>query len=512
MNRAENLARLEREFDVLVIGGGATGLGVAVDAATRGYRTALLEAYDFAQGTSSRSTKLVHGGVRYLQQGNIGLVREALRERGLMLRSAPHLVSALSFLVPAYKWWELPFYGAGLTFYDILAGSLGLARTRFVGPRAATRLVPTVRRAGLKGGVVYSDAQFDDARYALALARAASERGAVLINYAPVRAILRRNGRTAGAVFLDQDSGQEHEVQAKAVINATGVFSDEIRKLDDPAAEPLIAASQGIHVVLDRSFLLGDAAVMVPHTDDGRVVFIIPWQGRALAGTTDTPVAGPSIEPMPTRDEVAFVIEHVGRYLERQPKENEVLSVFAGLRPLVKGRGISTAALSRDHTLLVSRSGLVTITGGKWTTYRRMAEDAVDTAARVAGLPRRPGRTRYLRLPGGEASDPRWRELGASAAEAESYDARFPGHLHPRLPYSLGMVAYAVEHEMPYRLEDVLSRRLRALILDARAAAEAAPRVAEIMASLQGRDDVWIRKEVDGFLRLAQRYLVDDIR
>ncbi len=516
MKRSDSLARLGEEYDLLVIGGGATGLGIAVDSAARGYHTLLVEAQDFAQATSSRSTKLVHGGVRYLAQGNIALVREALHERGILLRIAPHLAHELRFLVPAYRWPEMGFYATGLKMYDLLAGSLGLTPTQIAGPDRATAMVPTLQRRRLKGGIVYSDAQFNDARLAISLARTAEERGAVLLNYAPARSLLKTNGRLAGAVVLDAQSGQDYEVRARCVVNATGVLADGIRRMDDPQAAPMIAASQGIHLVLDRSFLPGDTAIMVPHTDDGRVLFVIPWQGRALVGTTDTPVAGPSVEPVPLESEIDFVLRHAGRYLARQPERGDVLSAFAGLRPLVKGGTANTAALSRDHTLQVSPSGLVTITGGKWTTYRRMAEDAVNAAALVAGLPPRPCITSRLPLHGSGAgplphtarrSEKIWIELGATPAEIAAYTRRYFGELHAHLPYTMAHAAFAIEQEMAVKLEDVLSRRLRALLLDARAAAEAAPRVAELMARLQGRDATWAEAQIADFRRLAKHYL-----
>ena len=515
MRREDGLARLDRHYDVLVIGGGATGLGVAVDSAARGYATLLVEARDFAQGTSSRSTKLVHGGVRYLQQGNLGLVREALRERGRLLRNAPHLAHELRFLIPAYRWWHKPFYGTGLALYDLLAGRLGLQRAQLVDAATARRLVPTLARDGLRGGIIYSDAQFNDARLALSLARTARDLGATLLNYAPATALTKEAGRIVGATVADTTTGREYAVRARAVVNATGVFTDTLLKMDDPAAPGVLAVSQGIHLVLARDFLPGDTAIMVPQTDDGRVVFIIPWQGRTLVGTTDTPRPAPSVEPTALGGEIAFVLRHAGQYLARQPTRADVLAVYAGLRPLVRGKdsgdnqgdsGEATAKLGRDHTLLESPSGLLTITGGKWTTYRRMAEETVDRAAALAGLPARPCRTRDLRLHGATGRDPAWLEFGATAAEAAAYEARHPGMLDPRLPYSLAMAAYAIDREMPVRLEDVLSRRLRAVILDARAAVAAAPRVAALMATLQGRDEDWARAEVEAFRQLAEAH------
>lgn len=506
--RADNRRQLDDEFDVLVIGGGATGLGVAVDAAARGYRTALLEARDFASGTSSRSTKLVHGGVRYLQQRDVKLVREALHERGLLLRNAPNLVHELRFLVPAYGRWQKAYYGAGLKLYDLLAGRLGLTGAKLVDAQEAVELVPTIERGGLRGGVLYSDGQFNDTRLALALARTAGNLGAALLNYAPVHALLHdgEEGRVSGAVAVDLETGAEFHVRARAVVNATGVFSDNLRKLDDPEAEPMIAVSQGTHLVLDRSFLPGETAIMVPKTDDGRVIFIIPWQGRTLIGTTDTPLGAPAAEPIASAAEIDFVLHHAQRYLDRKPTRADIRAVFAGLRPLVRGDAASTAQLSRDHVILVSGAGLVTVTGGKWTTYRRMAEDAVNRASAIAELPVHPPRTAQLPISGSDSTDPDWRELGASQAEARDFDARFPGRLSPRLPYTLGMAAFVIEREMPVKLDDVLARRLRALFLDVGAAIESAPAVARLMAQLQGRDDGWSAAQVADFTALAQHY------
>lgn len=512
MDRERNLANLNGSFDLLIIGGGATGLGVAVDSAARGYRTALVEAADFAQGTSSRSTKLVHGGVRYLQQGNVSLVREALRERGLLLQNAPHLVRELPFLVPAYHWWERPFYGLGLKIYDLLAGKQRLAPSRLVDARTAVQIVANVNPRGLLGGVVYDDAQFDDARLAIALARTADEQGAVLVNHAPARALIKESGRLVGAQVYDRVSGRAYTLRARAVVNATGVFSDTVRRLDDTTVKPVVSASQGIHLMLNRRFLPGDTALLVPHTEDGRVVFVIPWRGRTLVGTTDTPVPEPAAEPRPQAGEIEFLLEQAAPYLLVKPTMADVCSVFAGLRPLVGGSGASTAGFSRDHALLTSSSGLVTITGGKWTTYRMMAEQAVNAAAEVGRLKAKPCQTRELRLSGAESPEGPWCEFGASREESDLYESRYPWRLHPDLPYSMAMVAYSVEHEMALRLQDVLSRRLRALILDARAALAVAPRVAELMAELRGRDAAWVQAELADFRALAEGYLPPDSR
>lgn len=508
MRREEQIARLDQTFDVLVIGGGATGLGVALDSASRGYATLLVEARDFAQGTSSRSTKLVHGGVRYLERGDIKLVYEALHERGRLIRNAPHLVHELRFLVPTYHWWQLPYYAIGLKMYDILAGRLGLSRSTVVTASGAAGLIPTIGQDGLKGGVVYSDAQFNDTRLAMILARTAAQYGATLVNDAPVRELLKNGGRVVGAIVEDTLSGERHEVRARAVVNATGVFADEIRRMDEPAASPMMAPSQGVHLVLDRSFLPSDTGILIPRTDDGRVIFIIPWQGHTLAGTTDTELPNPELEPKAHEDEVDFILAHIGRYLTRKPSRADVRAVFAGLRPLVRpaADGESTAALSRDHTLIESASGLVTITGGKWTTYRRMAQDTVDHVAGVAALPKRECVTAEMPLVGATSRIPRWMEFGASPSEAADYESKYPGDLHPRLPYSMAMAAYVIDNEMPVQLDDVLARRLRALFLDADAAIDAAPKVAALMAKLQDHDDAWVERQVAAFKALAREH------
>src|SRR5579864_2073398 len=530
MNRERSLARLageraaRRPWDVLVIGGGATGLGAAVEAAARGYRTVLLEGYDFAKGTSSRSTKLAHGGVRYLRQGDLSLVIEALHERGLLLRNAPHLVRHLRFVVPSYEWWEGPFYGAGLKVYDLLAGRSGLGPSHQLSRDETLALLPTVEPAGLRGGVVYHDAQFDDARLAVVLARTVDGLGGAAVNGVRVVGLLKtagRRGLVAGVAARDEESGDTMEIAARVVINATGVFADEVRRLDEPQAPALLAPSQGVHLVLDRRFLPGDSAVLVPHTDDGRVLFAVPWLGRVIVGTTDTPVAEAVLEPRPLPQEIEFLLTHAGRYLTGHPRAQDVLSCFAGLRPLIRGGGLDggdgpsgggsgTAALRRDHTVEVSASGLVTVTGGKWTTYRRMGEDAIDAAAAVAGLPDRPSVTATLRLHGatdagstaGDAGDP---ELARLIAERPDLDER----LHPGLPYRAAEMVRAARHEMARGVEDALARRTRALLLDARASAEAAPRAAALLAAELGRDDGWQRRQVAAYRELARGYWLE---
>jgi glycerol-3-phosphate dehydrogenase len=501
-------------WDLLVIGGGATGLGVALEGVSRGYRTLLLERGDFGSGTSSRSTKLIHGGVRYLQQGNLSLVLEALHERGILIRNAPHLVHNLSFVVPLYDWWEGPFYGIGLKLYDTLAGKLGLGPSRLLSREETLRLIPTVEAKGLRGGVIYHDGQFDDARLAIALARSCVDLGAVPLNHLRVTGLMESGGIVRGVTAVESESGRAYEIRARVVVNATGPFSDEIRRLDEPEAKAIIAPSQGVHLVLPREFLPGDSAIMVPHTADGRILFAVPWHGRVIVGTTDTPVERILTEPLPQREEVAFLLEHAARYLSRDPTEADILSVFAGLRPLVRSNGVAdTASLSRDHTLLISASGLVTIAGGKWTTYRKMGEDTVTAAARVAGLEERPSRSAALPIHGflpepARAGD--WQVYGADATGLEELCRQQPplrGLLHPRLPYRLAEVVWGVRHEWARTVEDVLSRRTRALILDARAAMEAAPAVAALMAAELGRDEAWQSAQVAEFTALARGYL-----
>ena len=517
MNRGDMIRRLRRaqEWDFIVIGGGATGLGVAVEAASRGYRTLLVEQSDFAKGTSSRSTKLIHGGVRYLQQGNVSLVLEALRERGLLRQNAPHLVHDIPFVVPNYDWWEAPFYGIGLRLYDVLAGRHGFGPSRHLSREETLGLLPTIETEGLRGGTLYYDGQFDDARLAICLAQTAADLGATLVNYAPVTAILRQEDLARGVRVTDLESEEAVDVWGKVVVNATGIFSDEVRRLDDSAATPMMRPSQGVHIVLDRRFLPGQSAIMVPHTDDGRILFAIPWHDRVVVGTTDTPVDGPQLEPRPQAEELEFLLSHAARYLTEDPRPEDVLSAFAGIRPLVGDpEDQNSAALSRDHTLHISESCLVTITGGKWTTYRKMAEDTVDQAAILGRLPERGSVTHELNLHGFHPDAERYGSLapyGADAVEIrdlaeESPDLARP--LHPNLPYICAEVVWAARHEMARTVEDVLARRTRALLLDARASMEVAPRVAELVGEELGRDQAWIRDEVDSYRSLARGYLL----
>jgi glycerol-3-phosphate dehydrogenase len=519
MDRGTSVKRLlarNEPWDMAVIGGGATGVGVAVDAASRGYSVCLVEQSDFGKGTSSRSTKLVHGGVRYLQQGNVSLVMEALKERGILRQNAPHLVHDLAFVVPNYVWWEAPFYGIGMKVYDLLAFRYGFGKSRHLDKEEVLAHIPNLEREGLRGGVMYYDGQFDDARLLIDLVQTAERQGAVLLNYAPVSNLTHdTDGFVDGIVFTDLESGRQHTASARCVINATGAFSDAIRKIDDPESRPMIAPSQGVHVMLDGSFLSGDAAIMVPRTSDGRVMFAIPWHGHTLLGTTDTPIESVGLEPVALEEEIEFILETASRYLARHPRREDVLSVFAGIRPLVKSSEVtSTAALSREHTIEVSRSGLLTIAGGKWTTYRKMAEDCVDHAATLAKLDERPCVTRTLNIHGYHEHAQDFAELGFYGSDAvgiRELAAAAPElgrQLDPALPIQAAQVVWAVRHEMARTVDDVLSRRTRALFLNARAALAMAPTVARLMAAELGRDERWQNGQVAQFTRMAQGFLI----
>ncbi len=513
--RADLIKRLQtaHTYDVAVIGGGATGLGVALDAAARGFSVVLVESHDFAKGTSSRATKLVHGGVRYLAQGNIALVREALHERTRLLANAPHLAQPLPFVMPSYKLWEAPFYGVGLKMYDALAGKAGLGPTEFLTRGETLQCLPTASQPGLKGGVKYWDGQFDDARLALALARSAARAGALLINYCPATGLIHQEGKLAGLQVVDQESGQTLTLNARCVVNAAGVWVDQLRLLDGQAigrdVRPMVAPSQGVHIVVDRSFLPGDHALLIPKTADGRVLFAVPWLGKTILGTTDTPRKDLAREPLAFREEVDFILGESARYLSKAPRLADIKSMWVGLRPLVKppeDDGDSTQALSREHTVLISKSGLVTVTGGKWTTYRAMAEDVLDNCFQAALLPQRPGGvTADLRLVGAQPSAhkisdaPGLHLYGSDMAAVVALpggDRMLGGGL------SEAMVRFAARHEYARTVEDVLARRSRLLFLDAALARSLAESVAGLLQEENGVDP-----QLAGFLVLADQYL-----
>ena len=518
--------KVPRAYDIAIVGGGATGLGVALDAAARGFSVVLVESHDFAKGTSSRATKLVHGGVRYLAQGNFSLVREALHERTTLLNNAPHLAQPLPFIMPSYKWWEMPFYGVGLKMYDALAGKAGLGKTEFLNREQTLKLLPTAQADGLKGGVKYWDGQFNDARLALALARTAAARGALLVNYCKATDLLFDGGKVAGLITQDTETGQQIQIRSRCVINAAGVWVDELRQKDGEAnpndgrrpTKPMVAPSQGVHIVVDREFLQADVGLMVPKTADGRVLFAVPWLGKVILGTTDTPRDDLAREPDPFKEEVDFILSESARYLSRAPLRKDVKSIWVGLRPLVKPQdddGDNTKGLSREHTVLVSRSGLVTVTGGKWTTYRAMAEDVLEKCFERSLLSRvEAGATRHLLLVGAEAPS---RPAGATAGWTSickapglhSYGSEAPAvQSMPGADVQLAdglseaTVRFAARHEYARRVEDVLARRSRMLFLDAALAAAVAQKVGSILQEETGIDPL-----VNDFRRLCKKYL-----
>ena len=456
--------------------------------------------------------------MRYLQQGNISLVLEALKERGRLQRNAPHLVTNLAFVVPSYDWWEAPSYGIGMKVYDMLAGRQNFGRSKQLSIAQTLERLPTIEPAGLRGGVIYHDGLFDDARLAISMAQTAFDHGAVALSYCKVNALTKApDGAVNGVEAVDLESGRGWTLPARVVINATGIFTDTIRRMDDPNAVSTLRPSQGAHIVLDKSFLPGDSAVMVPKTDDGRVLFAVPWLDRVIVGTTDTEVAGPALEPRPLREEVAFLLEHAGRYLIKDPTAADVLSAFAGIRPLVSNPGApagATSEISREHVLHISNNGLVTISGGKWTTYRQMAEDAIDQAATLANLEERPCVTKTLPIRGWCETPEELGELrqyGCDAAALEQLMADRPElreRLDDRLPLRAAQVVWAAREEMARSVEDVLARRTRSLLLNARASMDAAPRVAELLAVELGRDAAWARAQVEDYASVAEGYLV----
>ena len=507
----------EKVWDIIVVGGGATGFGTALDAASRGYQTLLLEQADFAKGTSSRSTKLVHGGVRYLAQGNIGLVREALYERGLLIKNAPHLVKNLSFVIPNYRWWEGIFYTIGLGIYDLLAGKLSFGRTKHISKKQMLADLPGVNPKGLHGGVVYHDGQFDDSRLAINLAQTCLEQGATVLNYFRVTGLIKNvQQNITGVKAIDNETGTIYQIKAKTVVNATGVFVDELLQMDKPEDKPLVRPSQGVHIVIERSFMPSDEALMIPKTSDGRVLFVVPWHDKLVVGTTDTPINSHSLEPAALDVEIDFILNTAAKYLTKAPARKDVLSVFAGLRPLAAPQNDSskTKEISRSHKLMVSSSGMITMIGGKWTTYRKMGEDAVDKAAEVGGLKSGVSKTRVLAIHGSlqgiDWKDPFY--FYGSDKEAvlalANENTDWGEKLHPKYDYLQAEVIWAVRREMARTIEDVLARRMRILFLDARAAIEAAPVAAKLMAEELGKDTVWQQEQIAAFTKLAQAYLL----
>lgn len=506
----------KKEYDVLVVGGGATGLGVAVDAAARGYKVALCEQHDYTKGTSSRSTKLVHGGVRYLAQGDVRLVVEALRERGRMRRNVPHLVRDMRFIIGAYRWWERAFYTTGLIAYDVLAGSLGLGRSLPMSARAVKKELPGLKRSGLRGGIVYHDGQFDDSRLGITLLKTAQDHGADCLNYFRVESFLKTNDKISGVVAKDMFTGETFEIKSKVVINATGVFVDEIMKMDNEQASNKVKPSQGVHIVVDSKFFEGDSALMVPKTMDGRVLFGVPWHGKVVLGTTDTPLDSHSLEPKALDEEVDFILDQAGQYLDMKPTRKDVLSVFAGLRPLAAPakEGAKTKEISRSHKIYHSKSGLLTLTGGKWTTYREMAEEIVDLAIKEGSLDPRKSVTRNMKLHGYLKNVDRSKWDYVYGTDIEGINAivkenpEYSKLLDSSFTFTEAHVIWAVREEMALTVEDVLARRVRALFLDARAAIKMAPRVAELIAGELGKSQEWQAEQVKEFTEIANNYIL----
>ncbi|MFH6960509.1 FAD-dependent oxidoreductase [Flavobacterium aquidurense] len=525
MKHSEQLLKLKstEKWDVIIIGGGASGLGTALDAASRGYKTILLEAVDFAKGTSSRSTKLVHGGVRYLEQGNIHLVREALKERGLMAKNAGHLVKNQSFVIPNYNWWGGSFYTIGLKIYDILAGRLSLGSSKYVSKKKTIEMLPNVEENGLQSGVVYHDGQFDDSRLAINIAQTAVEKGACLLNYMKVVHLLKdENNQIIGVEVQDHETGEKYTLKGAAIINATGVFTNAIMKLNDTVYKKYIVPSQGIHLVFDKSFLPGDHALMIPKTSDGRVLFAVPWHNRIVVGTTDTLIKKQSLEPIALESEIAFVLETAQRFLAKKPTRADVLSVFAGLRPLAapEEEGKSTKEVSRSHKIIVSETGLITITGGKWTTYRKIAEDIINKAIKTGKLPEKSCVTQHLLIHGNKLTTSLDREnhlyiYGSDIPKIIELQQNYPElkeKVHPDHEFTMAEIIWAIRYEMARTIDDILARRVRLLFLDARAAIQSSEKVARLLAKELGHNEAWVNKEILNFKKIAKGFLLSEFQ
>lgn len=506
-----------KEWDVVVIGGGASGLGVALDSVTRGYRTLLLEQVDYAKGTSSRSTKLVHGGVRYLAQGHIDLVREALHERGLLIKNASHLVDNQAFVIPNYKWWDNFFYSFGMKIYDFLSGKLSFGKSEWISRAETVKRLPTIKTKHIRGGILYHDGQFDDSRLAVNIAQTAIEQGATLLNHFKVMELIKNEqGKLNGVVAQDGETDMVYQIKSKVVINATGVFSDAILQMDKPSAKNSIRPSQGIHLVLDRSFLPSNTAIMIPKTSDGRVLFLVPWHQRVLVGTTDTLLDSHRLEPIALEEEVNFILSTANEYLTKEVNRSDVLSIFAGLRPLAAPEDGSekTKEISRSHKILVSDSELVTITGGKWTTYRRMAEDTIDKAIALGKLPKAICQTSDLPIHGADGEANRDNHLYVYGNEQETLEkliassSQMAEKVHPRLEFTMAEIHWAIHHEMARTIEDVLARRVRILFLDARAAIEVAPKVADMLMKALHKNEKWKQQQLQEFTSMAQHYVL----
>ena len=515
MNRKDSIIKLNKvpQWDVVIIGGGASGLGIALDASKRGYKTLLLEKYDFAKGTSSRSTKLIHGGVRYLQNGDITLVIESLKERGILKRNAPHLVQDLSFVIPTYDWWASPFYGIGMKIYDMMAGKLGLGKSEIISKEETEKLIPNISKKGLRGGVIYHDGQFDDSRMAITLALSADSKKTTLLNYCNVEGLIKKDGEIMGLNFTDLINSKKYQIKSKVVINATGVFAEEIIRMDQPKIKKMIQPSQGVHIVLERRFLKSKHAILIPQTSDGRVLFAVPWKNYVVVGTTDTHVKKASEEPKALNEEIDFILKNAAKYMSVKPKRDDIKSVFAGLRPLAAtSNKQSTKEVSRSHKIDISPSGLISVLGGKWTTYRKIAEDALNTAISINKLKKKKCKTERTKLFGFKRnvswSDP-MHVYGSMKKKVESLGGVNDNKsLSKKFYVSNNIIEWSIIHEMALTVEDILARRTRCVFLDSKESKRIAPVVAQKMADVLGEDDKWIDAELKKFNKLIKNYIV----
>jgi len=519
MKRERSIEQMaSTDWDIVIIGGGASGLGAALESTTRGYKTLLIEQYDFTIGTSSRSTKLVHGGVRYLAQGDLGLVLDALKERGLLLKNAPHLVKNTTFLIPSYTWWYKPFYTIGLTFYDLLSRRHRFGKSVPYSRKKTLKKIPTLKNSNLRGSVKYHDGQFDDSRLGINLVQTIIENKGVALNYVKVDDFIKENGKISGVIVKDQETEKIYSIKAKIVLNATGVFVDKLIKKDNLNAERIIKPSQGVHLVIDKKFLKSDYALMIPKTNDGRVLFAVPWHNKVIVGTTDMPQDKAVIEPKATDEEVNFILETAGRFLEIKPTRKDVKSVFAGLRPLAapkKENGAKTKEISRKHKIIVSDSNLVSIVGGKWTTYREMGEDVVNQLAKIAQLPEKKSVTNKLHIHGYKKNVDFKSPLyfyGSDIGELNkliTVDPDLGNWISEDLKINRAQVVWAVRNEYARNVEDILSRRTRALLLDAKESIKIAPEIAKIVAKELGYSKDWETGQIMSFTNLAKGYLLN---
>ncbi len=520
ISRNQQLETLKQitQWDIIIIGGGASGLGIAVDAISRDFKTALFEQADFAKGTSSKSTKLVHGGVRYLANGDLKLVNEALKERGLLSQNAGHLFKKQEFIIPNYNWWNGYFYAFGLKIYDFLSHKFSLGHSKLIKKNTVIKYLPNLFHKHLVSGISYFDGQFDDARLALNLAQTSIKKGATVLNYMKVIGLLKEDENIIGVKVKNAETGEVFEVKSKVVINASGIFTDKILKMYNPKHKKTVVPSQGIHLVLEPSFLKSEKAIMIPKTSDGRVLFVIPWQGKVIVGTTDALIRKPILEPVALDSEVDFILKTLSKYLIKSPKREDVLSVFCGLRPLAKPRGnqVKTKEISRSHKIILDNN-LISIVGGKWTTYRKMGEDVIDKVVEGFNFPNRRSNTETLEIHGNLPNSKvhlknHFYIYGSDLPKLEAFQNQhsdFKEKLHPDYNFTVGQVVWSIQNEMARTVEDILARRIRLLFLDARAAIKVAPEVAMILGKQLNKDENWINNQIKEFNELAKNYLLN---